>query len=86
MWSSPDPYLDFSKSAADATQFFQDQETHEAERLFRLQFSMPRRPLMLNEQMAKWAVLHRISGLAMKALVDRPWPGGPTVNNYFGLV
>ena len=47
---------------------------------------MPRRPLLLNEQMAELAELHRISGLAMKAVVDRLWPGGPTVNSYFGLV
>ena len=86
MWSSPDAYLDLSKSASDATQFFRAQEGHEAERLFWSQFSMPRRPLLLNEQMAEWAELHRISGLAMKAVVDRLWPGGPTANSYFGLV
>ena len=34
LWSSSDAYLDLSKSDADATQFFQDQEDHEAERLF----------------------------------------------------
>ena len=34
MWSSHNAYLDLSKSAADATQFFQDQEDHEVERLF----------------------------------------------------
>ena len=69
MWSSPYAYLDLSKSAADATQFFQAQEGHEAERLFWSQFSMPRRPLLLNEQMAEWAELHRISGLSMKAVM-----------------
>ena len=69
MWSSHYAYLDLSKSASDATQFFQAQEGHEAERLFWSQFSMPRRPLLLNEQMAEWAELHRISGLAMKAVV-----------------
>ena len=46
---------------------------------------MPRRPLLLNEQMAEWTELHGISGLAMKAVVDRLWPGGATANNYFGL-
>ena len=49
MWSSPNAYLDLSKSAIDVTQFFQDQEDHEEERLFWSQFSMPRRPLQLNE-------------------------------------
>ena len=34
MWSSPDAYLDLSKSTSDATQFFQAQEGHEAEHLF----------------------------------------------------
>ena len=47
---------------------------------------MTRHPLLLNEQMAEWAELHRISGLAMKAVVDRLWPGGLTANSYFGLV
>ena len=47
---------------------------------------MPKCPLLLNEQMAEWAELHRISGLAMKAVVDRLWPGVPTANSYFGLV
>ena len=32
------------------------------------------------------AELHRISGLAMKAFVDRLWPGEPSPNSYFGLV
>ena len=41
---------------------------------------------MLNEQMTEWEELHRISGLTMKAVVDRLWPRGPTANNYFGLV
>ena len=34
MWSSPDAFLDLSKSASDATRFFQAQEGHEAEKLF----------------------------------------------------
>ena len=86
MWSSPYAYLDLSKSVADAMPFFQDQEDHEAERLFWSQFSMRRRPLLLNEQMAEWAELHRLSRLAMKAVMDRLWPGGATANNYFRLV
>ena len=47
---------------------------------------MPRRLLLLNEQMAEWAELHRISGLAMKAVVDQLWTEGPSANSYFGLV
>ena len=47
---------------------------------------MPRLLLLLNEQMAECAELHRISGLAMKAVVDLLWLGGPTTNSYFGLV
>ena len=86
LWSSLDAYLDLSKSAADATQYFRDQEDHEAERLFWSQFSTPRRPLLLNEQMAEWAKLHRFSGLAMKAVVDHLWPKEPSPDSYFGLV
>ena len=41
---------------------------HEVERLFWSQFSAPTRPLLLNEQMAEWAELHRLSGLAMRSV------------------
>ena len=47
---------------------------------------MPKRPLLLNEQMAEWRELHMISRLAMKVVVDRLWPGEPSPNSYFGLV
>ena len=36
--------------------------------------------------MAEWAELHRLSGLAMRSVVDHLWPKGPRPNNYFGLV
>ena len=44
------------------------------------------RPLLLNEQMAEWAELHRLSGLAMTFVVDHLWPKGPRPNSYFSLV
>ena len=44
------------------------------------------RPLLLNKQMADWAELHRLSGLAMRSVVDHLWPRGPRPDNYFGLV
>ena len=47
---------------------------------------MPKRPLLLNEQMAKWAELHKISGSAMKDVVVWLWPTEPILNSYFGLV
>ena len=34
LWSSPNAYMDLSKSASDATQYFRDQEDHQAERMF----------------------------------------------------
>ena len=43
-------------------------------------------PLLLNERMAEWAELHRLSGLAMRSVVDHLWPGGPRPNSYFSLV
>ena len=52
MWSSPDALLDLPKSVSDATQFFQAQEGHATKKIFWSQFSMPNRPLLLNEQMA----------------------------------
>ena len=36
--------------------------------------------------MAEWAELHRLSGLAMRSVVDHLWPEGPKPNSYFGLV
>ena len=77
LWSAADAYLDLAKSAADATEYFKDQKDHEVERLFWSQFSAPKRPLLLNEQMAEWAELHRLSGLAMRSAVDHLWPKGP---------
>ena len=47
---------------------------------------MPKRPLLLYEQMAEWEELHRLSGLSMKAVVDCLWPGEPSPSSYFGLV
>ena len=44
------------------------------------------RPLLLNEQMAEWAELHRFSELSMRSVVDHLWPGGPRPNSYFSLV
>ena len=44
------------------------------------------RLLLLNERMAEWAELHRLSGLAMRSVVDHLWPGGPRPNSYFSLV
>ncbi|XBH72698.1 hypothetical protein VPH35_099931 [Triticum aestivum] len=86
LWSSANAYLDLAASAADATKFFEDQKDHEVEKLFWSQFNAPARPLLLNEQMAEWAELHRLSGLAMRSVVDHLWPEGPRLNSYFGLV
>ena len=36
--------------------------------------------------MATWAELHRLSGLAMRSVVDHLWPKGPRPDSYFGLV
>ena len=36
--------------------------------------------------MAEWDELHRLSGLAMRSVVDHLWPEGPRPNSYFSLV
>ena len=77
LWSAADTYADLAKSRADATKFFKDQKHQEVERLFWSQFSAPTRLLLLNEQMAEWAELHRLFGLAMRSVVDHLWPEGP---------
>ena len=86
MWSSPDAFLDLPKSVSDAAQFFQAKEGHATEKLFWSQFSTPKRPLLLNEQMAQWAELHRLSGAAMKDAVAGLWPNEPIPDSYFGFV
>lgn len=86
LWSAADAYADLAKSAADATEFYKDRKDHKVERLFWSQFSAPTRPLPLNERMVAWAELHRLSGLAMRSVMDHLWPRGPRPNTYFGLV
>ena len=86
LWSSADAYVDLAASAADAAEYFKDQKDREVEKLFWSQFHAPVRPLLLNERMAEWAELHRLSGLAMRSVVDHLWPGGPRPNSYFSLV
>ena len=41
---------------------------------------------MLNDQMARWAELHRMSGSAMRDVVVWLWPTEPVPSSYFGLV
>ena len=86
LWSSADAYVDLAASAADAAEYFKDQKDREVEKLFWSQFHAPVRPLLLNEQMAEWAELHRLYGLAMRSVVDHLWPRGPRPNSYFSLV
>jgi len=74
LWSAADAYADLARSATDATEFYKDQKDHNVERLFWSQFSAPTRPLPLNERMAAWAELHRLSGLAMRSAVDHLCP------------
>ena len=76
LWSSADAYVVLAASAAHAAKYFKDRKDHEVEKLFWSQFHAPARPLLLNEQMAEWAELHRLSGLAMRSVVDNLWPRG----------
>ena len=78
--------MDLAASAADAAEYFKDQKDREVEKLFWSQCHAPVRPLLLNERMAEWAELHRLSGLAMRSVVDHLWTGGPRPNSYFSLV
>ena len=54
--------------------------------LFWTQFHSPERPLSLTDQLAEWAKLNRLSGHAMRSIVDQLWPERPKPNNYFSLV
>ena len=73
--------MDLAASAADAAEYFKDQKDREVEKLFWSQFNVPVRLLLLNERMAEWAELHRLSGLAMRSVVDHLWPEGPRPNS-----
>ena len=56
------------------------------EKHFWSQFNVPECPLPLTDRLAKWAELNRLSGLAMRSVVDQLWPEKPKPNNYFSLV
>ena len=86
LWSSADAYMDLAASAADVAKYFKDQKGPKVEKLFWSQFHALVRPLLFNERLAGWAELHRLSGLAMRSVVDHLWPGGPRPNSYFSLV
>ena len=75
-----------AKSTADATKLFKDHKDNEIERLFWSQFSASAHSLPLSEKMAAIAELHRLSGLAMRSVIDHLWPKGPRPDSYFGLV
>ena len=85
-WSPANAYVDLAKSTADAAKFFKDQGDKEVEKLFWSQFNAPACPLPLSEKMAVVAELHRLSGLAMRSVIDHLWPKGPKPDSYFGLV
>ena len=81
LWSSTDAYVDLAASAADAAEYFKDQKGPGVEKLFWSQLHALVRPLLLNERLTGWAELHRLSGLAMRSIVDHLWPGGPRPNS-----
>ena len=56
------------------------------ERLFWSQFVGQERPVLLNDQMAQWAELHKMSSAAMEDVIVRLWPTEAISDGYFGLV
>ena len=78
--------MDLAASAADAAKYFHGQTDREVDKLFWTQFHVPERPLSLTDQLAEWAELNRLSGLAMRSVVDHLWPERPKPNSYFSLV
>ena len=43
-------------------------------------------PVLLNDQMAQWAELHKMPSAAMKDVIVRLWPAEDIPDSYFGLV
>ena len=66
--------------------YFQGQTDREVDKLFWSQFNVPERPLSLTDQLAEWAELNRLSGLAMKYVMGHLWPGRSESKSYFRLV
>ena len=56
------------------------------EELFWSQLHSPERPLPLTDQLAEWAELNRLSGLAMTDVVAHLWSERPKPKSYFGLL
>ena len=73
-------------SAGDAIEHFRGRGDHNLEELFWSQFHKPERPLSVPDRLAAFAELNRLSGLAMKYVASRLWPGEPEPKSYFGLV
>nr|XP_040244133.1 cilia- and flagella-associated protein 251-like [Aegilops tauschii subsp. strangulata] len=86
VWSSLDAYADLPKSAADASQFFRAQEGYTMELHFWSHFTRQERSALLNDQMAQWAELHKMSSAAMRDVIVRLWPTEAIPYSYFGLV
>ena len=78
--------MDLAASAADATEHFRDQKDREVEKLFWSQFHNPERPLAVDDRLAQWSELNRLSGLAMKYVMGHLWPGRLEPKSYFSLV
>ena len=81
-----DAYLDLAASAVDAAKYFRDQTDREVDKLFWSQFNVLERPLPLTDRLDEWAKLNRLSGLAMRSVVDHLWPERPKPNGYFSLM
>ena len=86
LWSLADAYMDLAASVVDAAKYFQDQTDREVDKLFWSQFNVPERPLPLTDQLAEWAELNKLSGLAVRSVVDHLWLEKPKPNSYFSLV
>src|SRR4051812_35176888 len=86
MCSVEDTYLDLVASVADATEHFRDLKDREVEKMFWSQFHNPERPLAVDDRLAQWAELNRLSGLAMKYVMDHLCPGRSKPKSYFSLV
>ena len=51
-----------------------------------LQFTGQERPALLNDQMAQWAELDKMSSADMRDVIVRFWPTKAIPDRYFGLV
>ena len=79
-------FAELPHSISDAAQFYRDEGSNTADKLFWSQYMAPNYPVPFANQLKQLIELHKAAELAMKDLIIRLWPAEPIPSSYFGLV